>query len=76
MAFGTFSQIDDTAQEVALSQFMQSAWADFATNPVNGPGWNEVGTFGGDDFGVLGMDGSSGVTVLPRSEVLNLCPLL
>jgi hypothetical protein len=76
MAFGTFTRANDTAQEVALSQFMQSAFAGFATNPANGPGWTRVGTSGGDDFGVLGMDGSSGVTVLPRSEVLNLCPLL
>jgi hypothetical protein len=76
MVFGTFSRLNNTAQEVALSQFLQSAWAGFATNPVNGPGWNQVGTFGGDDLGLLGTEGSSGVTVLPRSEVLSLCPLL
>jgi hypothetical protein len=76
MVFGTFSRTGDTAQEVALSQYVQSAWAGFATNPVNGPGWNQVGMFGGDDFGLLGTDGSSGVTILPRSEVLDLCSLV
>ena len=76
MVFGTYSRSGDTAQEVALSQYVQSAWAGFATNSVNGPGWNQVGTFGGDDFGLLGTAGSSGVTVLPRSEVLDLCALV
>jgi hypothetical protein len=76
MVFGSYSRDGDTAQEVALSQFVQSAWAGFATNPVNGPGWNQVGTFDGDDFGLLGTEGSSGVTVLPRSQVLEFCPLV
>jgi hypothetical protein len=76
MVFGTYSRSGDTAQEVALSQFVESAWAGFATNPDNGPGWNQVGTFDGDDFGLLGTEGSNGVTVLPRSQVLDLCSLV
>lgn len=76
MVFGTYPQAGATAQQAALSQYVQSAWAAFATNPINGPGWNQVGTFAGDDFGLLGTQGSSGVTVVPRSEVLSLCSLV
>ena len=59
---------NSTAHEVALSQFMQGAWANFAKNPYRGPGWNALGTFAGVDLGLLGNDGGSGVTVVDPSE--------
>lgn len=42
-----------TEQEMQLSKMMQKAWADFAKNPSDGPGWSAVGS---DDamVGVLG----------------------
>lgn len=44
LVFGTYLQPNTTTQQYALSQFMQSAWAKFAKNPLGGPGWNRVGT--------------------------------
>lgn len=58
-----------TAQEAALSSFMNAAWANFAKNPTAGPGWNKLGTFGGQDVGVLGASGSSGVTVVTEDAI-------
>jgi len=31
---------------------------------MEGPGWNAIGTFSGEDLGVLGTNGTSGVTVI------------
>ena len=70
-----YSTIPATAQEYALSQFMQGAWARFAKNPALGPGWNRLGTFDGLDLGTLGTDGSSGVTLIPHAEVDARCEL-
>ena len=64
---------NSTAQELALSQFMQGAWAGFAKNPYRGPGWNSVGSFNGVDLGVLGSNGGSGVTVVSPKEVDQRC---
>ena len=74
--FGTYSPINATAQEYALSQYMRGAWAQFARNPILGPGWNPLGTFNGTDLGVLGTNGSAGVTVIPQIEVDSRCGLL
>lgn len=35
--------ITPTQQEVALSKFMQTVWANFAKKPMDGPGWPQVG---------------------------------
>lgn len=51
IVFGTYPKENATAQEVALSRAMQSAWARFAKNPMGGPGWNQIGT--GAEGGVL-----------------------
>lgn len=75
MVFGTYLSSGATAQEYALSQYMQGAWASFAKNPTLGPGWNRVGTFGGIDVGVLGTNGSSGVSVVQESEVDGKCAI-
>ena len=37
--FGTIDQGSATADEKAVSKYMQKAWADFAKNPLLGPGW-------------------------------------
>ncbi|CAF0916223.1 unnamed protein product [Rotaria sordida] len=46
--FGTYSQHGATQQQIQLSNFMQTAWANFAKNPSGGPGWNTIssGTLG------------------------------
>lgn len=76
LVFGTFPTVNATAQESALSQYMRGAWAQFARNPMQGPGWNQLGTFGGMDLGVLGTNGSAGVTVIPQIDVDSRCPIL
>lgn len=64
-----------TAQEEALSKFVQGAWANFAKNPDYGPGWNKLGTFNGTDLGDLGPIGTSGVTIIPQNMVDFRCSL-
>lgn len=40
LVWGTYSAINATAEEIALSKVMQKAWADFAKDPYGtGPGW-------------------------------------
>lgn len=75
MVFGTYVPIAVTAQEEALSKYIQGAWADFAKNPTLGPGWNKLGTFNGTDLGDLGPIGTSGVTIIPQSQVDYRCSL-
>ncbi|KAG9789901.1 alpha/beta-hydrolase, partial [Aureobasidium melanogenum] len=42
LVFGTYPRVNATADEAALSQYMQTSWATFARNPAGGPGWAEV----------------------------------
>jgi hypothetical protein len=67
--------VNSTPQEVALSQYMQGAWAQFAKEPMNGPGWNQVGTFGGVYLGILGANGTCGATVTVTGIVDRNCGL-
>jgi carboxylesterase type B len=73
-----------TPQEIALSQFMQGAWAKFAKNPAGGPGWTKVGAAhsgrplnGSEpvDLGVLGGSASAGVNVVSRKDVDAKCAM-
>ena len=68
------TQIPPTAQQVALSEYMNSAWAAFAKNPAGGPGWTPIGKFP-ESLGVLGANGSSGVTVIDPESVISRCSL-
>lgn len=69
LVFGTYNASTATAQEVTLSKYMQTAWANFAKDPTAGPGWTAVGK-PYSSVGALGTNGSSGVTVFdPRSNV-------
>lgn len=76
LVFSTIPEASSTAQEFALSEYMRGAWASFARNPFAGPGWNALGTFGGTDLGVLGTNGTSGVTVIRQSDVDSRCRIL
>ena len=79
MVFGTYGNATSsdnggaTAQQEALSKYMRGAWADFARNPKNGPGWNRLGTYNGTALGVLGWMGSGGVTVANISLADSRC---
>jgi len=68
------TNIPPTAQEFALSSFMNGAWAQFMREPRVGPGWNALGTFN-ESLGVLGNDGGAGVTVIDQNVVDSKCSL-
>jgi carboxylesterase type B len=89
LIFGTHGKLptaigsmQSTSQEIALSDFMQSAWAKFAKNPAGGPGWNKVGSAhsgrplnGSEpaDLGILGGGSSLGVQIVNRKAVDAKC---
>jgi carboxylesterase type B len=77
--FGTYPLSNEfgtaTQQQIQLSAFMQKTWANFAKNPTGGIGWPKVGSASGKELGVLGKDGSSGVTIRPLLEADYACPL-
>lgn len=68
LVFGTYPRENTTDEQVALSKFMQTAWAKFAEDPVSGPGWPSYGTKGGVN--------SAGLAVLdaPKGENLKMIP--
>lgn len=50
LVFGTYDRENATEFQAELSSAMEKAWADFAKDPIAGPGWNmsKVAVFGGD----------------------------
>lgn len=75
LVFGTYNSTGSTEQEVELSAVMQKAWADFAKDPYGGPGWPKVDGDGNGVIACIGCNGSSGVVVIPESEVDERCEL-
>ncbi|KAF2811682.1 alpha/beta-hydrolase [Mytilinidion resinicola] len=62
IVFGTYPSSGATAQEIALSSYVQTAWATFAKNPDGGPdpAWPKVSTgSGGAYIGILGNSGNT-----------------
>lgn len=51
------TNLQPIAQEAALSSFMNAAGANFAKNPTAGPGWDKLGTYGGQlsSHAILGL---------------------
>ncbi|KAL1953661.1 hypothetical protein VTO42DRAFT_2410 [Malbranchea cinnamomea] len=76
IVFGTYAKQNATAQQIALSNSMMSAWTSFAKNPHHGPGWNPVGTFDGLDLGDFGTGGTAGVTVQSAEWLDRACNIL
>lgn len=66
-------------QALALSKFMQTAWANFAKNPANGPGvpaWTPYsGMPGALDLGNLGGVVGDGVAMVDPNVIDSRCPL-
>ncbi|MCJ1381234.1 hypothetical protein MMC17_004343 [Xylographa soralifera] len=75
LVFGTYPTAGATAQEVALSKYMQTAWANFAKNPAGGPGWPRLGSYLDVDLGNLGPDGLFGEVTVQQIVVDYICPL-
>ena len=44
MVYSTYLPENTTTQEYGLSSYIRGAWAKFAKNPMDGPGWNPIGT--------------------------------
>ena len=79
LVFGTYPTEGATAQQIALSKYMQAAWANFAKDPAgNGPGWPRYGSSKGVNavgLAELGADGSVGSVMIPEYDVDYRCPL-
>lgn len=71
--FGTYPTVGATAQQVALSEYMQTAWARFAKDPVHGPAkdWPEYGSVG--NIKDLGVNGSSSGPVIAAASIQGIC---
>lgn len=66
--FGTYSKKNVTEFEKEVSHTMQKAWADFAKDPTQGPGWKQVPTIGVFGDGVkVGMS-AEGKKALSTSD--------
>ena len=80
LVFGTYPTEGVTDEEVAISQFLQKTWADFAKDPENGPGWRKVGTGENGtssvaDIGQLGKNDVPGVTLISEATLDRNCGL-
>jgi hypothetical protein len=57
-AWGTYSTPNQfpsmTPTQIALSRYMQGAWAQFAEDLSSGPGWPRLGSAFGVELGILG----------------------
>lgn len=77
--WGTYESLNSVAapteSQRELSRYMQTAWADFAKNPGNGPGWPKVGSLNLKTLGVLGGSKKpGGVEVVDKWDVDYVCP--
>ena len=79
MVFGTYQTTGATPQEMALSKYMQTAWANFAKDPDGeGPGWPRYGSskaVNAVGLADMGGDGSVGSVMIPEYDVDFRCPL-
>ena len=63
-----------TPTQRALSSYMQGAWAGFAKDPSNGPGWPRLGSAFGVELGILGGDEApSGEKTVPLARADLAC---
>ncbi|EGP85142.1 uncharacterized protein MYCGRDRAFT_75146 [Zymoseptoria tritici IPO323] len=76
--FGTyFENAQTTTAQRELSKYMQSAWAGFAKNPTQGPGWPKLGSAGGKELQLLGSKANeNGGTTVSLTEADVACPLI
>ncbi|KAI9699141.1 MAG: hypothetical protein M1836_003331 [Candelina mexicana] len=72
LVFGTYPRENATQQEINLSLDIQTAWAGFAKDPEQGPGWARIGS-SENDVAVLGSDGGSGAVVVPQGTLDGRC---
>ncbi|KAI1846295.1 hypothetical protein JX266_007500 [Neoarthrinium moseri] len=68
LVFGTYDRDNVTTFQIQVSAAMEKAWADFAKNPSEGPGWDmaKVAVFGG---GATPGQGDDGRPVMEQTDV-------
>lgn len=72
---------NSTADEIALSQYMQTAWASFAKDPSAGPGWTPYSAGGGggnataDVADIGGVVGGTRYQQIDRASIDQRCVL-
>lgn len=67
IAFGTYNTSGATVEQIELSKSMQTAWANFAKNPWQGPNWNESG-----NVHVFGSESEYDISASDLDEKCNL----
>ncbi|KAG5988123.1 hypothetical protein E4U54_004763 [Claviceps lovelessii] len=77
--FGTFPAQDATPFQKRLHLAMQSAWATFAKNPTQGPGWpysaDKVALLGGGAAPGLSDQGREPITMIYTADIDRRCVL-
>ena len=73
IVFGTYPAAGVTDQEVAISAFMQTAWATFAKDPTGGPGWKASDGTSDDELACLGCGGDFGLQMISASVIDARC---
>ncbi|KAJ5188123.1 Alpha/Beta hydrolase protein [Penicillium cf. griseofulvum] len=69
LIFGTYPRDNQTTdQQITLSKHMQKSWADFAKDPLSGPGWERVRN-GIGDLHIFGADGARGTRSVNAESV-------
>ncbi|KAH6896046.1 cholinesterase [Thelonectria olida] len=78
MVFGTYPEENATEFQADVSKSMQKAWADFAKDPSQGPGWKqvpEVGVFGGGVKVGMGDEGKKPFSTINSDLIDRGCGL-
>lgn len=76
--FGTYPQSNKTRFEEKVSQSMQKAWADFAKDPLQGPGWAKepaIGLFGDGVKAGMSDKGKKPLRTIDSKQIDFRCPL-
>ncbi|KAH7409040.1 liver carboxylesterase 1 precursor [Cadophora sp. MPI-SDFR-AT-0126] len=73
--FGNYFTLGATTQQIGLSKYIQTAWANFAKEPQKGPGWPKLGGNFGLELGTLGRNGGSGEVTIPLISVDVVCAI-
>ena len=74
LVFGTYPTTNATIQEIHLSKYMQTAWANFAKDPMRGPGWKAING-SQNNVACLGCDGRADATIIPAGTIDYRCSL-
>lgn len=78
LIFGTYPTAGATEAEIAMSNFFQLIWTNFAKNPWAGPGWRPVAAGGSAtsktlDIGQIGQNDEPCVTMIDANVLDNRC---